>query len=89
MDPEEIQEQIESLPEEGRAALRRAFEILVQCFTKDGCRGMMLVTDEDEATFLTMGLRADYDECFHMVLDAYKVFIDANSDGAQARRLMQ
>jgi hypothetical protein len=50
---------------------------------------MMLVTDDDESTFLTMGLRADYDECFHMVLDAYKVFVDANSDGAKARRLMQ
>lgn len=89
MEAIEIQQRIEEMPDDARAALRTAFQMLVRCYTEDPCKGVFLMVDEAEHVLTTTGINADYEECFRMVRASYSMFVDTLLDGAREGDTLQ
>lgn len=76
MEPTEIQERIEDMPPDARAALRVAFEMLLRCYTEEPCKGVFLMLDESDSVLTTTGINATYQECFRMVHASHGMFME-------------
>ena len=81
MEAIEIQQRIEEMPDDARAALRTAFQMLVRCYTEDSCKGVFLMINEAEHVLTTTGINAEYEECFRMVRASYSMFWGRHAAG--------
>lgn len=89
MEAIEIQQRIEEMPDDARAALRTAFQMLVRCYTEDLCKGVFLLLDEADNVLTTTGINADYEKCFRMVRASYSMFVDTLLDEAREGGTLQ